>query len=514
MTVATPSPLPLDSRAKTPPWMVAWGYFQHELLYLTWLLMEAALLTPLLVLLVRWIRLWPAALLLLWLLLLMALSLNLARLMGLLTISLSRQRAVMVVTFLFVYLLTIRNLFYQPASLRDLAWLGQFGRNLADFSNINWLRDSGWFFLVLFLWWRGLRLAGKTFSVHHAGIRLRVGGLILAPLLIVWSSNHLPWRVFPFILLFFLAALTAVALVRAEEIEKAQSGRSALLHPRWLLVVLLAAIGVVGTAVFLTLVATGHTSLLLIGWLAPVWLAVTSGGAVVVTTVLVLLSPLLNLLSGGTHLLAQLLVWLMNQFGGAVTLSTPQPDSSVFMPEATREIMTNPALAGGSKLITVLLMVALALAVSLALNRVYRRAQFNERKSDWTESAAGAAANKLNFRDKLRQGWQRLRGWRTAASIRHLYQNMCRAAAASGYARQPAETPFEYQSTLDHAWPEHQADTRLITAAYVKIRYGELPETAVELEWLRQAWRRLEAAPPTPEQNAKKTVIVQKRDEN
>ncbi|MCZ7667034.1 MAG: hypothetical protein M5U34_07340 [Chloroflexi bacterium] len=198
MTVATPSPLPLDSRAKTPPWMVAWGYFQHELLYLTWLLMEAALLTPLLVLLVRWIRLWPAALLLLWLLLLMALSLNLARLMGLLTISLSRQRAVMVVTFLFVYLLTIRNLFYQPASLLDLAWLGQFGRNLADFSNINWLRDSGWFFLVLFLWWRGLRLAGKTFSVHHAGIRLRVGGLILAPLLIVWSSNHLPWRVFPF----------------------------------------------------------------------------------------------------------------------------------------------------------------------------------------------------------------------------------------------------------------------------------------------------------------------------
>jgi hypothetical protein len=47
-------------------------------------------------------------------------------------------------------------------------------------------------------------------------------------------------------------------------------------------------------------------------------------------------------------------------------------------------------------------------------------------------------------------------------------------------------------------WPENAAEARLITDAFIRVRYGELPETAEELEAIRAAWRRLEASEAAP----------------
>jgi hypothetical protein len=59
-----------------------------------------------------------------------------------------------------------------------------------------------------------------------------------------------------------------------------------------------------------------------------------------------------------------------------------------------------------------------------------------------------------------------------------------------------AETPYEYLPTLARVWPEYAAESRLITEAFIRVRYGEVPETVDELEIIRDAWRRLEAAEP------------------
>jgi hypothetical protein len=60
---------------------------------------------------------------------------------------------------------------------------------------------------------------------------------------------------------------------------------------------------------------------------------------------------------------------------------------------------------------------------------------------------------------------------------------------------------------LSKAWPENQSDTRLITEAYVKIRYGELPESKEELKALQEAWKRLETTPPIDENKTKKNKV-------
>ena len=89
-----------------------------------------------------------------------------------------------------------------------------------------------------------------------------------------------------------------------------------------------------------------------------------------------------------------------------------------------------------------------------------------------------------------------LRQWRAAASIRRIYRLMCRAATAAGYPRLEAETPYEYLPTVSRVWPNHAPEVRQITEAFIRVRYGEVPETREELAAIHEAWRRLETAEP------------------
>ncbi|NHZ72250.1 MAG: DUF4129 domain-containing protein [Aquificales bacterium] len=485
---------------------ILWGYLQHEILYLAWILMEVALLTPFLASVLPATRAWPSGLLLIWLLLFMYLPFNLVRLMSTLDWPRSRQQLILAGSIFLIYSLTLRTLFYQPTSLFDLDWIGQFFSSIAESDNGEWRQNLGWFALIMFLWWRGLKLIGKEFSIHSAGRRLRVGGLILAPIIIGWSIDRLPWSAVPFILLFFLASLTAVALARVEEIEKQRSGRSVSLNPKWLISVGLAALLLILTTALITFIISGETMLTIAGLFDPLWRALYAGGIIVFNTIFNLLEPLLKLLS----LLIDFLVGLFTPMMAQLAEATPAPiETSLFTtPQATEIIEVDDGTNSGFKAINILLMIAIVLAVTLALGRVYRKAEFAARENESaTKDTSKIAKPKTGFGHRLLNRLGLLRGWRTAASIRRIYQNMCRAAAINGYSRADADTPFEYLATLAKAWPENQDDSRLITEAYVKVRYGELPESAAELDVIRQAWKRLEATPPIDEKKAQKRSV-------
>ena len=135
-----------------------------------------------------------------------------------------------------------------------------------------WLRDVLTFGTIVVVWARGLQLAKRDYSINRAGLRLRVGGLILAPLVVWLANTQLLWDSSPYILLFFLAGLTAVALIRAEEIEKSQTGQALALNPRWLTAVLLASL--------LTIFTAGTAAIIISGESGPQhrWLAVAHLG--------------------------------------------------------------------------------------------------------------------------------------------------------------------------------------------------------------------------------------------
>ena len=75
---------------------------------------------------------------------------------------------------------------------------------------------------------------------------------------------------------------------------------------------------------------------------------------------------------------------------------------------------------------------------------------------------------------------------------------MCAAAADLGYPRAPDETAYEYLPTLARVWPGMRAETELITDAYNRAHYGEVPETEEELARILAAWQRLSETRSAP----------------
>jgi hypothetical protein len=149
----------------------------------------------------------------------------------------------------------------------------------------------------------------------------------------------------------------------------------------------------------------------------------------------------------------------------------------------------------GGRLIILLLMLALVLLVALIMRRLYQQAILAAGDGKMIDGD-GEGSDETGRGRQLLQRLGFLRHWRTAASIRRIYQQMLRAAAARGFPRVESETPYEYLMTLARLWPENRADSQLITEAYVKIRYGQLPETKAELDAIKGAWQRLERTRP------------------
>lgn len=484
----------------------AWGQIQRELLYLTWALMDVAIITPIVLTLLPWARYWPPGTVLLWLWLLMLLPFNLSRLMGEIGLSAERQRTIMVFALLLTLFFTLQTLLYDATSLFDFSWTAEFLSHLGESGNLLWLRDLAIFLFSVFMWLRGIFLVGRKFEINRAGLRLRVGGLIIAPLVIWFSNGRLLWDTSSFLLLFFLSGLACIALVRAEEISNERVQASPILHPRWFSTVLAASLLIIFIAGTLTALITGDTGSSVFGWFSPLWAAISLGSTVIGITITYFAFPLLDLVFAILIPLLQLLrqigtavvgfiLWIISLFLGD---PPPPPESA---PPAAPTFAPTPGdlglgdLSQNSDIFALLLMLAVVLLVSLTLTRLYKQAQLASQNGATIthdeEEEEDTPGKKLLRRLGL---W---RGWRAAASIRRVYRQMCQAATAVGYPRSESETPYEYLKTLAKAWPENTADSRLITQAFVKIRYGELPETPEELEAILQAWQRLEQTKPS-----------------
>lgn len=471
-----------------------WGHVRHELLFLSYALMEIALLTPVILVILGWARYWPAFQVALWLLLVMLLPLNLIRLMGLLRFDVGRQRRILNGGLLVTILLSWRILLYDAGSLLDLGWLRQFAASFGEGGNLLWTRDLSVFIVTAFMWWRGIRLAVRHPEINNVGLRLRLGGLILMPLVIWFGSSFLEESVVGFVLLFFLAALTAVSLVRAENIEQERSGTSATLSFRWFLAVFGAALAVALAGGLIGTFISGDSIFAVMAALSPMWRALEFGATVAGHVLLKVANPALDLFGQLVEFLSVVLASMMNLVSEGLAQSglLQEPEEPMLIPTPTPD--GGGAIVDG-RAITGFIMLALVGLIALGLARAFRQATLAARESAPSRSIEERREEPgLGRRVLERLGL--LRQWRAAASVRRIYRLMSRAAAAAGFPRLDAETPYEYLPALAKVWPDHAADTRLITEAYVRVRYGEAPETAEELEALRAAWRRLESAKP------------------
>ncbi|MCB8927224.1 MAG: DUF4129 domain-containing protein [Ardenticatenaceae bacterium] len=501
--------LTVDHEAMSPRYeklLTIWGHIQHELLFVSWALADAALLVPFLLGVMGWARYWEPGIMLLWLLMLMLFAFNLTRFMSALQLPPRHQQTVMALTLFLVVIFTLPTFFHGGSPVFRFGWVGEIMADINEPGNGLWLRDMMTFVVLMLVWMRGLQLGRREYSVHRAGLRLRVGGLILAPVVIWMANTRLLWDSTPYILLFFLAGLTALALIRAEEIERGTNSQTLALNPRWLTAVFLASLFIIFTAGTMAVLVSGEAANTVVGWLAPFSDTLRVTGTVAVLTFLYLLVPIFELVESIVHFIGSIFASFSDEWAylgkivGKFFIDLRRPtlpanpvalEPIVFDETGTLVIEVNR----NEQMIILLLAIALILLVALLANRLYRETAVTTRISRRTTSRLDED-EEGNLMQRLLGRLGLWRNWQTAVSIRRIYRNMLHAADVSGYPRLETETPYEFLKTLAQAWPENKTETQLITNAYVKVRYGELPETQEEIQAIKDAWRVLEVTPP------------------
>jgi hypothetical protein len=89
--------------------------------------------------------------------------------------------------------------------------------------------------------------------------------------------------------------------------------------------------------------------------------------------------------------------------------------------------------------------------------------------------------------DRL-QGRQRVQA---AARIRQIYGDLLDFCLELDIPRPDSQTPLEFLHTIQNALPSAKQPLSTITYAYLKVRYGELPETREEVLAVESAWEQV-----------------------
>lgn len=486
--------------------ILAWAYARRELVFISWALMEVALITPFSLAILPWTdEWWGRQRLFVGVLLLMLAGFYLARFLSRIQLPARDQRNILVGAGLVLMFLAIRNVNYDPNSLFDFSWIGESLRSLAVIGGNLWLRDLFLLMLTALSWWRGLTLLNRDIDVVRVGYRFRVGGLYIAPVIILLASFRLDWSVLPFLLFFFAISLTAVALTRAESTEKSQGAILSSLSPRWLgLVISFSVITTFlggATAVFVSSLSGDSLG----RWLAPFWQTLRWAGMTIGLTLSYLVAPFLDSFEAAI----QFLIRLYQQ--GFAILFEANPDaqeaqeSGEGLMEAFNEWLLTQEPGGPSLFNSVnwryVIIGAVLLIALLILVQYYRKnlvtdsnSRFGKILLDITERIPFVRSRREKGKGK-NSDW---RNWHAAVSIIKIYQQMIQISSEVGYPRDTSETPYEYLNTLFELWPGHKKEVQLITRAYVKVRYGEFPETKEELEAIKLAWEQVKGAAVLP----------------
>lgn len=477
-----------------------WAAFRHQLLYVFWSLMEVALIVPLAFALMPWLNTFSPARVLAALLLLMLTPFFLIQFFSWLHLPTQTQRWFLITAMVLIILAAIPIYIYELTSIFNLRWIGQMLRNMAVADNNLWQRDIGLAVLIAFTWWRGMLFFSREVDVVRFGTRFRRSGLIFAPLTLILAAFRLEWSVISYILLFLFAGLTAAALTRVEQAETMQNATLDSISFRWLFTILSGGFITIIVASLFSLAISGSTGVRVGGFLAPIWLGVRFALSTILFTVSYLLSPLLPLIE---KFISGLIEFFRSLFAASFEQqdAQPAPDQAAGqnpLDEILQQLEeTSPdelAAVFGWRIFILIVLLVIIIGVTVYMVRRYRRNKTAVSAGRLARAIQGLRGRIQNNQTPKFEKEPQLTSldWRAAITIKRIYAQLCAIAAEFGHGRAQNETPYEYLDTLVGLWPQNEFELKKITLAYVKVRYGELPETVEAYEEIKASWRKIE----------------------
>ena len=225
-------------------------------------------------------------------------------------------------------------------------------------------------------------------------------------------------------------------------------------------------------------------------------------GSALGAVLLFLLRPVIVLI---TELFNRLLAGLMPLISQTEPQlqSLPAPDEvSQMMEDLSAEIMPAPFAGGlldtlqiiliGVGLLIFVLVVYFSLRSTRA-GRLWRNLEEGERETilgsipDYLRSLLRSVRRAPQGLERLNPAAQVI----AAARIRQIYRRLLRLSSRLGVERDESETPLEFLGDLPVIFPDVQAELEDITGAYLRVRYGEYPESRQEVDRVEAAWRQV-----------------------
>jgi len=411
-----------------------------------------------------------------------------AQVLNLLDAKMEVRRGAMVLLALGSVWLGLEMLIHFPAFPPIWQMAGRLGTLFNAASGL--LSDYWVILLVLVVWQRALSLAGHEIMSESVVERFFWGAMsiLLYPfILIMGSLNPFPDQTVMNILYFYvLVGLFGMGAARLGDLNRLRGAKLARFSRGWIISLVASALGVVGISALLAWQMNGVLGTVI---------------AVLLLMVVVLVVVLVMLLALPLGALIALVIGLFKARGVMTLLDLSKVNAFASQLQAWAEsdgtkvvdrIFSWASAARPYVLLGVLVLLLVGVAVAVTRVRARQRASETEFGEDLER---GSFLDQLG-RELRERGQEFLRRFRPrraeqlihAARIRWVYSQLMTLCDDLERPRLPAVTPIEFQPGLVELFPNAGGEVAAITSAYLKVRYGQFPENAQEVEVVLQAW--------------------------
>lgn len=421
------------------------------------------------------------------------------RLMNSLDLRLSIRRVVFILVIFLSLLVGLKTLFYSQQTIG----LGELlSKEISNFRDMTGLVPPEFvlMLIVLFVCWRGVKLVGRQIAPENVISGFRIGILLFVGYGIFFTFTDRAPIFTLYIFIFF--SLLAMSTSRMSILGLLRGGHNIPLSSQWLfgiILILLLILGIAALGVSL-LSERGFNFLFdIFFWIINIFVLMITPLMWLIIRLIGLIWDWLNL-----EMLFQLLVDMINRLQSVIggVLDTMNIWFERMENSNLRQFFLSlgflrPYILWG----TIIFFVVLLL---FTLRRHYWKEQEDEYQEYLTlldqedmidllrsafRSGLGRIADGLERIAHLRNA-RRMLG---AARIRRIYAHLMDLCTKLDHPRPPSITPLEFLSTLESIFPSLSEELSTITEAYLRVRYGELPESKQEVEIVEEAWRRVRA---------------------
>lgn len=335
--------------------------------------------------------------------------------------------------------------------------------------------------IILLLGIRGVLTARQPMTATETIISFRIS-LLLFFIFAAIFGRRIPQITLASFFSFLFFALVALSLSRIADISGSHGGRLPALGKQWTLGIFVITAGIIIISILMVLIFNFKVADFLASGLVLL-VQVISGILILLAT------PILYVVLAIFQFIYDLIGPRILDDLDNIQLDTGTELMEQFEDQISNSVDLDPRTIIMGSLFLLLIIIALIFLRRTSWKRTYRG---EDGIYGTTEPPLSTNPLKNLFRN-IRRFRQRVsaRSLIAAARVRRVYAQLMDLCKRLGKPRPRPQTPFEFMPKMESLFPENMDDLILITDAYVKVRYGQLPETSKEIEDVLSAWERV-----------------------